>query len=197
MLCLTVVGTEGDPHSVAAKGLKLIRALYDVERGIACDPADDRRKARKLSRLRAMDFFTWAEGVLSQVSARSPLAEALRYAVKLKPQLLAYTEDGRLEIDNNLAENALRGIAIGRNYAKRRIMRRSSRRTQILRWPRRPELHIITMSAESSSGSRRHGSDPAWRFLVAASSGLVPSSRDPLPHTCASSRYPRVRATVQ
>jgi hypothetical protein len=105
---------KADPHSVAAEGLKLIRELYDVERGITCDPADDRRKARKLSRLRALDFFAWADGVLGQVSARSPLAEALRYAVKLKPQLLAYTEDGRLEIDNNLAENALRGIAVGR-----------------------------------------------------------------------------------
>ena len=105
---------KADPHSVAAEGLKLIRTLYDVERGIACDPADDRRKARKLSKLRALDFFAWADGVLAQVSARSPLAEALRYAVKLKPQLLAYTEDGRLEIDNNLAENALRGIAVGR-----------------------------------------------------------------------------------
>ncbi len=105
---------KADPHSVAAEGLKLICELYHVERGIACDPADDRRKARKLSRLRALDFFAWADGVLAQISARSSLAEALRYAVKLKPQLLAYTEDGRLEIDNNLAENALRGIAVGR-----------------------------------------------------------------------------------
>ena len=40
--------------------------------------------------------------------------DALRYAVKLKRQLLAYTEDGRLEIDNNPAENALRGICVGR-----------------------------------------------------------------------------------
>lgn len=52
--------------------------------------------------------------MLARASARSPLAEALRYAVKLKPALLAYTENGRLEIDNNLAENALRGIAVGR-----------------------------------------------------------------------------------
>ena len=37
-----------------------------------------------------------------------------KYAIKLKPQLLTYTEDGRLEIDNNLAENALRGICFGR-----------------------------------------------------------------------------------
>ena len=105
---------KADPHSVAAEGLMIIGELYDVERRITRDPADDRRKARKLSRLRVLDFFAWADGVLAQVSARSPLAEALRYAVKLKPQLLVYTENGRLEIDNNLAENALRGIAVGR-----------------------------------------------------------------------------------
>ena len=34
--------------------------------------------------------------------------------MKLKPQLLTYTDDGRLEIDNNPAESALRGIAVGR-----------------------------------------------------------------------------------
>jgi len=85
-----------------------------VERQILREPADFRRKARKLSKLKALDFFAWADEVLSRASARSPLAEALRYAVKLKPQLLAYTEDGRLEIDNNPAENALRGIAVGR-----------------------------------------------------------------------------------
>ena len=92
----------------------MIGELYDVERQIAREPADFRRKARKLSKLKALDFFAWADDVLSRASARSPLAEALRYAVKLKPQLLAYTDDGRLEIDNNPAENALRGICLGR-----------------------------------------------------------------------------------
>lgn len=92
----------------------MIGELYDVERQIVREPVDFRRKARKLSKLKALDFFAWADDVLSRASARSPLAEALRYAVKLKPQLLAYTDDGRLEIDNNPAENALRGIAVGR-----------------------------------------------------------------------------------
>jgi transposase len=105
---------QADPNSAAAEGLRMIRSLYEVERGITRDPHDDRRKARKLSKLTALDFFAWADNVLSQVSARTPLAEALRYAVRLKPALLAYTENGRLEIDNNLAENALRGVAIGR-----------------------------------------------------------------------------------
>lgn len=103
-----------DPSSAASEGLRIIRELYEVERGIAQDPHEDRRRARKLSRIRALDFFAWADDMLARASARSPLAEALRYAVKLKPALLAYTEDGRLEIDNNLAENALRGIAVGR-----------------------------------------------------------------------------------
>ena len=105
---------KADTHSAAGKGLLMIRELYEIERQIAGEPADIRCRARKASLLKAMDFFAWADDVLSKASARSPLAEALRYAVKLKPQLLAYTQDGRLEIDNKPAENALRGIAVGR-----------------------------------------------------------------------------------
>lgn len=105
---------KADPGSIAAEGLRMIGALYEIERIITADPPDVRRTARKRSRHKALEFFAWADDILARASARSPLAEALRYAVKLKPQLLAYTEDGRLEIDNNLAENALRGIAIGR-----------------------------------------------------------------------------------
>ena len=95
---------KADEASAASEGLRLIQALYEVERGITRDPYEDRRRARKLSRLRALEFFAWADDVLAKASARSPLAEALRYAVKLRPALLAYTEDGRLEIDNNPAE---------------------------------------------------------------------------------------------
>jgi transposase len=105
---------QADPASVAIEGLRIIGDLYDVERRITSAPHTERRQARKLSRLRALDFFAWADGVLARVSARAPLAEALRYAVRLKPALLAYTENGRLEIDNNPAENCLRGIALGR-----------------------------------------------------------------------------------
>lgn len=106
---------QADPSSVAIEGLNIIRELYAVERGIAGPtPHTERREARKLSRLRALDFFAWADEVLGKVSARAPVAEALRYAVRLKPALLAYTCDGKLEIDNNPAENALRGVALGR-----------------------------------------------------------------------------------
>ncbi|WP_155647207.1 IS66 family transposase, partial [Erythrobacter donghaensis] len=100
--------------SAARKGLGLIAQLYEIERPIEQEPPQERLRQRAASRLIALDFFAWADGVLAKASARSPLAEALRYAIKLKPALLAYTQDGRLEIDNNLAENALRGIAVGR-----------------------------------------------------------------------------------
>jgi transposase len=105
---------KADEHSAARQGLDMIRDLYAIERQIDGAPAEQRRRARIASKAEALEFFTWAEDVLSRASARSPLAEALRYAVKLKPQLLAYTDDGRLEIDNNSAENALRGICLGR-----------------------------------------------------------------------------------
>ncbi|WP_271184079.1 IS66 family transposase, partial [Novosphingobium resinovorum] len=115
---------KADPNSAAIEGLQLIGELYDVEQQIVREPADFRRKARKLSKLKALDFFAWADDVVSRASARSPLAEALRYAVKLKPQLLTYTDDGRLEIDNNPAENALRGIAISQTFCPCRARRR-------------------------------------------------------------------------
>lgn len=92
----------------------MIAGLYDIERRNENEPPEQRWRNCAAAKLQALGFFAWAEDVLSKASARLPLAQALRYAVKLKPALLAYTDDGRLEIDNNPAENALRGIAVGR-----------------------------------------------------------------------------------
>ena len=105
---------KADQHSVASQGLAMIRDLYAIERQIDDVSAEQRQLARAASKAKALSFFAWADDVLARASARSPLAESLRYAVKLKPQLLTYTDDGRLEIDSNPAENALRGICLGR-----------------------------------------------------------------------------------
>jgi len=54
---------------------------------------------------------------LAQTSAKTPLAEACRYALKRWVALTRYVDDGDLEIDNGAAERALRGVALGRrNY---------------------------------------------------------------------------------
>lgn len=104
-----------DPKSLAAgSALRAIQALYEIERQIAHDPPDDRRTARKVSKLKILEFFATAEATLAKISARTPLALALCYALNRREALLRFTGDGRLEIDNNRAENAIRGIAIGR-----------------------------------------------------------------------------------
>lgn len=62
-------------------------------------------------------FFAWADATLTRLSAKSALAEAFRYTIKRRAALSRFLADGRLEVDNNIAENAMRPIALGRkNY---------------------------------------------------------------------------------
>jgi transposase len=59
-------------------------------------------------------FFTWAQTAERKLSARSELAEALRYIIKRRTALTRFATDARLEADNNIAENAIRCVALGR-----------------------------------------------------------------------------------
>ena len=63
-------------------------------------------------------------------SARSELAEALRYIIKRRTALTRFATDARLEADNNIAENAIRGIALGQTQLalRRQSFRRRARR---------------------------------------------------------------------
>ena len=62
-------------------------------------------------------FFEWAEATAGKLSAKSSLAGAFNYAINRREALSRFITDGRLEMDNNIAENAMRGIAPGRkNY---------------------------------------------------------------------------------
>ena len=54
---------------------------------------------------------------ISQVLPKSAIGKAVAYTLKLWPQLSEYTSEGKYEIDNNLIENAIRPLALGRkNY---------------------------------------------------------------------------------
>jgi transposase len=103
---------------LAAEALQQIGALYDVERQLGGCPADIRRAVRgRLAGPRLDAFKGWLEATLRRVSAKSDLAGAIRYALKHWTQLTRYRDDGRLEIDNNAAERAIRPLALGRkNY---------------------------------------------------------------------------------
>jgi hypothetical protein len=55
--------------------------------------------------------------MVGRVSAKSEIAAAIGYALTRWKALTRYVDDGRIEIDNNAAERALRGVSLGRkNY---------------------------------------------------------------------------------
>lgn len=87
---------KADGMSIATEGLQRIGELCEIERTSIAESPEIRRRARKHSLYEALEFFFSADDILGRASARSPLAEALRYSVKLKDQLLAYTDDAGL-----------------------------------------------------------------------------------------------------
>ena len=104
--------------SIAKQALDRIGELYGVERTITGRPPDQRRAERhKRSKPIAEALRNWAEATLPKLSRKSELAKALRYMRSRWKALLRCLDDGRLALDNNPAERALRCVAIGRkNY---------------------------------------------------------------------------------
>ena len=104
--------------AVAQEALERIGTLYEVERSINGKPPDERRRQRQArSRPLANALKAWAETILPQLSGRSELAGAFRYMLARWTALVRVFDDGRIALDNNPAERALRGVAVGRkNY---------------------------------------------------------------------------------
>jgi transposase len=101
----------------AHQALAYYRQLYELERGATAAELDDagRRQMRQdLSLLILNKFHTWLEEQRPQVLPKSPMAEALGYALNNWDALIRYTEAGFLSIDNNVAEREMKRIAIGR-----------------------------------------------------------------------------------
>jgi transposase len=105
-------------QSAAAKeAIDRIGAFYAIEEKARFAPADERLAHRAKTAPLVDAFFEWAGKTLRKISAKSDLAEAFNYTIKRREALSRFLADPRLEIDNNIAENALRGVALGRkNY---------------------------------------------------------------------------------
>ena len=102
---------------VAKEALDRIAAIYEVEAKARGVTADQRVQQRTQSAPLVAGLFDWAAGLLAKLSAKSPLADAFRYTITRREALSRFLTDGRLEADNNIAENAIRSIALGRkNY---------------------------------------------------------------------------------
>ena len=104
----------------AAWMLSKIQALYLIERQ-ARDAAlsFDQRYALRQQQAQPIlhEIKTWLDQQCTQVLPKSLIGKAIGYMLGQWPKLEKYVTDGRLEIDNNLVENAIRPVALGRkNY---------------------------------------------------------------------------------
>jgi transposase len=103
---------------LAEEALRRIGELYAVEAGVRGRPAEERRVVRQERSRPIVDaLHVWLRAQLARVSGKSALAEAIRYALRHWPGLVLFLDDGRLELDTNTVERAIRPIALGRKNA--------------------------------------------------------------------------------
>ncbi|SMH66217.1 transposase [Acidithiobacillus ferrivorans] len=103
------------PSPVAQKALAWIAKLYGIEADIKESPPDQKAEARQQRAGPLLESFrAWLSETQMQVAPKSGIAKAIAYALNRWKALTLYLEEGRLSIDNNPVERALRGVAIGR-----------------------------------------------------------------------------------
>ena len=101
----------------AHQGLALIQKLYQVEKQARTRElsAADRQAHRSHHAVPIVDKLrAWLDENLPKAPPSSLTGKAMNYLHNEWPKLIRYLDDGRLEIDNNLAENAIRPFVLGR-----------------------------------------------------------------------------------
>lgn len=102
---------------IAKEALDRIATVCAVEDKTRFAPAAERVEHRRETAPLLDAFFDWAGKTAPKLSGKLELAKAFRYTITLREALTRFVTDGRLETDNNIAENAMRTIALGRkNY---------------------------------------------------------------------------------
>lgn len=112
-------------EKLADEALFYIGRLYEVER--EADALDEKDRKPDYDRRRALrqekaypeirKFETWMEVNMTRCGPKSLMEEAISYTYRILKKLSLYTTDGRYRIDNNMVENSIRPLAIGRkNY---------------------------------------------------------------------------------
>lgn len=101
--------------------LELFRKMYLEERAIKEETPNNfsKRKTLRNQKIKPLleQIKMWIEDEQFNVLPQSPIGKAMTYYINQYPKLEAIFEDGRIELDNNLIENAIRPMAIGRkNY---------------------------------------------------------------------------------
>lgn len=101
----------------ASEALVYINKLYHIENeakeaGITGDALKEKRQKEAFPVIR--EFERWMYATAGKVSEQTRIGGAIKYTLPLLPRLSRYVNDGRFRIDNNLIENAIRPLALGR-----------------------------------------------------------------------------------
>jgi transposase len=100
---------------LAVEAVQRIDALFEIERSINGQSAEQRRAARQeLSAPLVADLERWLREQRAKLSRGNDLAKAIDYMLKRWPAFTRFLDDGRMCLSNNAAERGLRGIALGR-----------------------------------------------------------------------------------
>ena len=106
------------PAPIASEALERIKALYAIEAEIRGQDPEARLAARQeKSRPLVENLEPWLHAKLAALSQKTKLAEAIRYALSRWAGLTLFLDDGRVEIDNNTVERAIRPLALTRKNA--------------------------------------------------------------------------------
>jgi transposase len=98
--------------------LTRVTALYAIEAEIRGRPAEHRQRIRQeRSRPIVEALHTWLQDLVERVSGSSDLAKAIRYALRHWRGLIAFLDDGRIEMDSNTVERAIRPHTLTRKNA--------------------------------------------------------------------------------
>jgi transposase len=99
----------------AIRAVQFFKTLYTIERRIKDKPPDERYAVRQSESLPVLEQLkTWAQKLHPRVNPTSKLGQALRYLLNHWPGLVRYCDEGRFDIDNNIAEGAIRPFCVGR-----------------------------------------------------------------------------------
>jgi transposase len=109
---------EAHQSPLAKEALDRIGQLYGIEKAIRGRSAEDRQAARQKHAVPILTaLHAWMIDESTKVEKGSTFTAAFNYAFNNWDALQRYTQDGHLEIDNNIAERSVRGIGVGRkNY---------------------------------------------------------------------------------
>lgn len=112
---LKSVSANSTKPVTATEGLQFCNKLFSIERDLKESDPKDRYERRLEKSKPVLDaFLSWLKIQKTKVLPKSALGKAITYCLNQWDKLVAFLEDGRLEIDNNRSERSIKPVVIGR-----------------------------------------------------------------------------------